>query len=279
MTPYDHARPGAVPNTVPFFTLAFAITWGMQVPALAARNGLLPGPTEAYLPFAMLGVLGPMIAATWLVARSGGRRAVSGLFSGMRLWRASPLQWAMALAIPGTLLSGALVLSRAIGYSGPVVLLPEPERLVAGAVIAVAEEIAWRGYALPRLQARYGAFAASGMLGALWTVWHIPMFMGLGVPLTVLPWMFLFFIGGSLLFTWLFNRSGGSLMLVTVAHYAANLNNSHAALPDNVVPLIYHSLIYAALGLGIALCDRYTFPELRKRRHRTNGWRQQTSVS
>lgn len=250
-------------STRPFFVLAFALTWGVQLPAVAARAGLLPGGAGAYLPLAMLGVLGPLLAALWLTARAGGPAAVGQLCAGLLRWRASPSQYALALLVPGALLSGGLWLAQSVGYAGPLAFPPDPERWLAAVVIALAEELAWRGYALPRLQARHGAFAASGLLGMLWTLWHIPMFLGLGVSLALLPWMLLYFIGGSLLFTFLYQRSSGSLALVVLAHLAAHANNSHAALPEQVVPLILHSLIYAALGLSLALLDRDTFSDLR----------------
>lgn len=55
-------------------------------------------------------------------------------------------------------------------------------------------EVGWRGFELPRLQERYGAIAASVIVGALWCAWHLPRFV----------------VAGSLLFTWIFNRTRGS---------------------------------------------------------------------
>jgi len=107
----------------------------------------------------------------------------------------------------------------------------------------------WRGYALPRLQARWGAFAASIAIGVLWYLWHIPMFLGLGVPLNLVLVMLLYFIGASLFLTWIYNGTKGSLLLAVLAHLGAHLNNSHRALPAEVVPLVAHAIIYGALGL------------------------------
>ncbi len=67
--------------------------------------------------------------------------------------------------------------------------------------------------------------------------------------------MLLFFVGGSLLFTWIYVGSRGSLLLAVCAHMGAHLNNSHAALPGDLVPLLVHTVIYA--GLGFALMRRH----------------------
>ena len=80
-----------------------------------------------------------------------------------------------------------------------------------------------------------------------------------------MPVMVLFFVGGSLYFTWLFERTGRSLFIASLAHLGAHLNNSHAALPADHVPLLVHTLVLAALGLGVALLDRRVFPELQQR--------------
>jgi hypothetical protein len=61
--------------------------------------------------------------------------------------------------------------------------------------------------------------------------------------------MLLYFTGVSLLLTWIYNGTKGSLLLATLAHLGAHLNNSHRALPDEVVPLLTHAIVYAALGL------------------------------
>jgi membrane protease YdiL (CAAX protease family) len=238
-------------STVSFFVGTFIATWGLQLPAVAAKAGLLPGPVEGYMPFATLGMLAPLAMATWLSRRAGGRTAVQALFAPLLKWRVHPLWYFVAVLLPGVLLTTILSLLKVVGWSGATLFLPDVRHLIAGIVIAVGEEVGWRGYALPRLQGKYAAFGASGLIALAWTLWHIPMFIGQGVPLSLLLVMFLFFAGGSMTLTWIYNGTGGSLLLVVLAHFGAHLNNSHAALPRETLPLLVHAVIYGAFGYAV----------------------------
>lgn len=235
-------------STRRYFVLAFAITWGLQIPGALARIGRLPGDPDAYLPFAMLGIFGPTIAAIACVRRESGREGVRTLLVGLARVRFAPGWYLAALVLPGALLTAVLLLLNLAGRDGAWSFVPGIDRLIAGVVIAVAEEIGWRGYAMPRLEAKYGAFAGNGVLGALWTVWHLPMFVATGVPLSLGLVMLLFFVGGSLYFAWLVRGTGGSVFVAVLAHLGAHLNNSHAALPADVLPAVVHAVVYAGLG-------------------------------
>jgi uncharacterized protein len=244
MTPARH-------GTLAFFLLTFAITWGLQLPGVLAQRGLLPGDPSRYLPAAGLGIFGPLVAATLLTRREGGGAAVRELYGRLLAWRAHVGWYVLALAVPVALLSIGLKLMNLAGRTGPLAYVPGVGGLVFGLVISVAEEIGWRGYALPRLERRFGAFAASTLLGVLWCAWHIPMFLGAGVPLNLMLVMLLFFTGASLFMSFIARATGGSLLLAVLAHLAAHLNNSHRALPGEVLPLVVHAVVYGALGLAL----------------------------
>ena len=232
-----------------FFLLTFAITWGLQLPGILAQRGMLPGNPSAYLPLVGLGALGPLLAATLLTFREGGAAAVSQLYAPLLRFRVNVAWYIAALVLPGALLTGLLSLLNLAGRHGKIGYFPAAGALIFGLLMSVVEEVGWRGYALPRLQARWGAFAASIAIGVLWYLWHIPMFLGQGVPLNLVLVMLLYFIGASLFLTWIYNGTKGSLLLALLAHLGAHLNNSHRALPAEVVPLVAHAIIYGALGL------------------------------
>lgn len=238
-----------------FFFLTFLVTWGLQLPGVLSHDARL-------LPLAMLGIFGPLIAATVLTAREDGRAGVRALYARLLPTRLHPMYFAIALFLPGALLAGLLALLRLGGHRGDLVLNRGAATLVVGLVIAVAEEVGWRGYALPRLRARFGAVAGSAILGLVWLVWHVPMFLGQGVPLSLMVPMTLMFVGGSFVFTWLDARTSGSLFIAVLAHLGIHLNNSHLALPGDVVPLLCHCIVFAALGVAAVMLDRRAFPEL-----------------
>jgi membrane protease YdiL (CAAX protease family) len=238
-----------------FFAITFGFTWCLQLPAALAHLGWLPWlslshAAQLYTPVAALGIFGPLVAATYLTRQRHGGAGVSALFQGLLRWRVSPGLYLLALLVPGALLSAVLWGMCAAGRQGPWHYFAGSPQLITAVVVSVAEETGWRGYALPRLWARHGAFVGSCILGAIWAVWHIPMFVVMDVPMSLGLVMLLFFVGGSLFFTFLYRKSGGSLLIAVLAHVGAHLNNSHAALPADVTPLLVHTVVYAALGVA-----------------------------
>ena len=84
------------------------------------------------------------------------------------------------------------------------------------------EEVGWRGFALPRLQTGRSALFAALILSLFWALWHIPLFwlaMGLkAMGLAGVPGWFFFIVTGSVLLAWIYNSTGGSVLIVSVFH-------------------------------------------------------------
>jgi len=245
------------PGTSSFFVLAFAFTWGLQLPAVVFGDRLLP--------LAVLGIFGPLAAATLLTARAEGGPGVRGLYARLLPQRRQWAWYLLALLLPASLLALMLSGMRVAGYRGDVVLNRGAATLVIGCIVSVAEEVGWRGYALPRLRARFGAVAGAAILGVVWLVWHVPMFLGQRVPLSLMFVMSLMFVGGSFMFAWLDARTSGSLFVAVVAHLGLHLNNSHVALPADVLPLLCHTIVFGTIGVAVVMFDRRAFPEVAAR--------------
>jgi membrane protease YdiL (CAAX protease family) len=242
---------------VTYFVGAYAITWGLQLPAVLAQRGLLPIAAESLMPLVLLGIFGPTIAAVLVCRAETGAAGVRALFRPLKQWRVNVLWYVVALGLQGALLAAGLAIyGLASGHEARSFYLPDAQRAVAMVVISFAEEIGWRGFALPRLQRRYSPLVSSVILGVLWAFWHVPMFLGQQIPMALMPLMIAFFVPGTIIYTWIYNGSGGSLLLAVLAHIGSHLNNSHRSLPGDTTPLVVHTVGFVLVAIVIVLSDR-----------------------
>ncbi len=110
------------------------------------------------------------------------------------------------------------------------------------------EEFGWRGYALDRLESKYNALTSSLIVGILWSLWHLPSFF---IPGTIQyeQSFFAFFTSAlliSILFTWLYNNSERSILVVLLFH--TSINVSYWTIPINNT---FTGPIYYTIMLGI----------------------------
>ena len=239
-------------RTGPFFALAFGITWAVQLPAALVALGVLPGPIDRFMPLAGIGAFGPLIAAVLVARRSpGGAR---GLFAALRT-KVGAHWYVVALLLPGLILAAGMAIYKLLGGDGSLVYPPtDGQRIAALIVFPIGEEVGWRGLALPRLLQRHGPIAASVILGVLWGLWHIPMFVMAGGTAQVFAVSMVMLVAGSFMFTWLFNRTGGSLLLAILLHMGVHLSNPNLALPDGM-PLIVYTIAMCVFAVGIVRVD------------------------
>lgn len=195
-----------------FFVLAYALTWWVY--PLLLVSPLL----------GLAGLFGPALAAIVVVAVTEGRSGLKGLLGRVVRWRVGARWYAVALGLPAVLALAAAGLHLLLGAPTPVGLgrLSILEPIIF--VLIVGEELGWRGYALPRLLATRSALAAGLVLGLLWSMWHLPTFFLPGTPQYGLPVpaFVLLTTAYSVLFTWLYLRTGGSVLITTLFHGAIN---------------------------------------------------------
>src|SRR5215207_11507533 len=252
---------------VSFFALAYALTWLAWSPWYLSEDGigLLPYDGESisdYVNTAAL-VVGPTLSAFIMTSVTEGRDGVLRLLRRIVLWRVG-LRWYLfvLLGIPAIILlstvvvPGALTSFQAAAVPSTLVLY-----VVAGPVFLFAggpffEEIGWRGFALPRLQRLYGPLVGSLILGALWGLWHLPLFLipdwdtPHGSPLDVALFVVLA-LALTVVLTWVFNNTKGSVLLVILAH--GSLNISAVAMYDLFpAPSVTEGITNVVVGLGVA---------------------------
>jgi uncharacterized protein len=236
-----------------YFAFAYAISWVFWLPNVTAFWGWTP-PISPSIP--LLGAFGPMLAAVIVSSLTEGSAGRSRLTNGVTRWRVG-WWWLAALAPLGLMLIAALgVWLLGVRLSGS----PYPAlgvtmfALVQSVMHGFGEEIGWRGFALPRLQVRLNALNASVVLSLLWGGWHIPLLISnetyrqMGA-FGLVGWFFSLLIG-SVLLTWLFNGSGGSVLIVAVFHTLLDVSTiGHGPVVANVVGALVTVWGIAALAL------------------------------
>ena len=211
-----------------YFLIAFAFTWFFWGLAALGARALIPA-----LPgLVVIGTFGPLVAAVIVTAQESGRAGLRSLLDRVVRWRVSPIWYAIVLLGPILLYLAALALEVVLLGTQPpslgalIGVLPILIILTVYMVIFVGlgEEVGWRGYALPALQARYGAMASSVILGALWALWHLPLFFNPDTHYSNLPFVLqlAFQVPLAILFTWVFNSTGGSVLMAILMHAVFN---------------------------------------------------------
>jgi membrane protease YdiL (CAAX protease family) len=212
---------------VTFFLLAYALAWIIESPLVILTDSV----TDAQgLVIVILASNVPSAVAIVLTAIVFGRGALRKLLGRLLIWRVNPLWYLVVVLGPVALVAGMVGLNTLLG--GPALSLGMS--LVSVAIFfgfsifpgsALGEEIGWRGYVLPRLQTRMSALSASLILAPIWALWHLPLWLT-GAPGRT-PLIYAGFVLSafalSVLLTWVYNSTGGSLLLVVLLHATINL--------------------------------------------------------
>jgi membrane protease YdiL (CAAX protease family) len=226
---------------VVYFILAYAITWPLSwlISTSLSQAGSSAGALVVVgLLINVIVLGGPMLAAIIVGAVSEGRGGLKKLFGALRIWRISPWWYLFILAYPLVLHLLVVSIDAGLGGEQPVFFAAAysvVSPLVYGLGVVVmnllrgfGEEVGWRGFALPRLQVSVGPLRGSLILGILWGVWHFNP-MNLQTLMRNPLWTLLSIIGTTFIFTWLYNRTQGSLLVAILFH--ASLNAAEWVIP------------------------------------------------
>ncbi len=156
----------------------------------------------------------------------------------------------------------SLIGGPALAFSPVVPWFVLPLALLIGLLFsgALNEEVGWRGYAPPRFQTDWSVLFSSLVLGALWGLWHLPMFFVAGTSqseMSFLPFM-IWVIALSILFTWVYNGTGGSLLLAVFAHGATNLVAGFLfpifpPRSDGTAPFLHYAVLFVVAAVAVVL--------------------------
>ena len=202
-----------------FFALSYLIAWSA-------------------LPFGSFLAFAPLVSAIVVVMIAEGLPGLARLGRRVIRWRVNWIWYAAAIGLPLLVHAVAIGLNMAAGAPAPsfaqfvpwyTVLLLFGLRMVNPTDGPLGEEPGWRGFAQPRLQSRWSPLVSTALLGLLITGWHLPLvFMpqfDLGLPDIASTVVVTFW------YAWLFNRTGGSVLLTLIAHVTEGCVNTQSLWP------------------------------------------------
>ena len=238
-----------------FFIITYAITWGIGILAIGFPEQFqrLFGELNYRNPVALLAIAAPTISATILTAAWQGKVGLRELYSRLVQWQFG-VKW-YALILLGIPFLGWL--TTLVAGANPVYVLTDPVFAISILLNLMytgplCEELGWRGYALPRLLGQFNPLVASLILGLFWGVWHLPSFFISTVVQSSLSLpAFLFFgLFTSILMTWIFQHTGGSVLAAVLFHYAVNFSLSIIG-----APLVAFGLVLMVFAVIVIVLD------------------------
>jgi len=250
-----------------YFSLAFAGTWLLDLPMVLGKDGL--GLVSYNVPMAIYIILfllssfsGPTVAAFVVTNAMEGKEGMRKLFRRYGQWRVKARWYLLVVfGFPIVYITASALLQgipmeavRANWLTFFSTYLPA--LLIFPAFITWGEEPGWRGFALTRLQENYHPLVASLIVGFMHGLWHLPVFLLVFGPPALGPFDLTKFVTNILaimvltvIWTWVFNKTGRSILFAVLLH--ASLNAAQAWM-HNLIPNYPDGAGKVALGLYIA---------------------------
>jgi membrane protease YdiL (CAAX protease family) len=236
---------------ITFFVLTYAIGWGL-------------------IPFWTFQAGSPFITALIVIPLTQGVAGLKELGLRMIRWRVRWYWYVVAIALPLAVVGLTVGLNVALGASVPslagvgsvtTVLMMFAVRLVNPGDGALGEEPGWRGVALPGLRSTLSPLVSTLILGVAVTVWHVPLLFledGLLQP-SIIAGFLLRSFAVTFWYTWLFNHTGGSVLMTIVSHAAQGTIQIGALWPagaDFAQAMLLNSVVLSVLAIGLVVFDR-----------------------
>jgi uncharacterized protein len=235
---------------ITYFVLTYAIGWGC-------------------IPFWTFQAGSPFIAALIVIPITQGLSGLRELGSRMIRWRVRWYWYAVAIGMPLAVVGLIVGLNVALGASAPsmvqfssisTILLMFAVRLVNPGDGALGEEPGWRGFALPGLQSTLSPLVSTVILAVLVTGWHVPLlFMeeGLLRPQIVVGFL-LGTVAVTFWYTWLFNHTGGSVLMTLVSHSVQGtitIGGLWSVGADFAQANLLTGVVWLAVAIGLVVFD------------------------
>ncbi|MBI1196496.1 MAG: CPBP family intramembrane metalloprotease [Phenylobacterium sp.] len=256
-----------------FYLLVFAWAWGVGLlyAALGEPMTRLFGPVTLWNPLIFVTVWSPTLLTLAITARYAGRAGLRELLGRIFRWRFGLRWYAIATLGVAALALGARFVQALVTHTPPPPVFEVahwPQFVAAGLVMLVldpgpiGEDPGWRGFALPRMLDRFNPTTAALLLGAIWTVWHLPAFLFSGMPQSSLPlgWFCVAMVSATVLMSWVTINARGAVIPAILMHWAFNRFSDL-----NPAGAMYAALAYAAAAVAVIVATRGTLSSAPRR--------------
>jgi uncharacterized protein len=254
-----------------FVLLAYGISWSLLIGGFfATRAGLVDPDGQVVGLLNQLAAAGPLIAAVAIIALTRGRSGLADLGRSLVRWRVNLVWYAFVfLGVPLLMLAALGVIYQAELVSAVVdkwalfyTLWPLGVLMIA-VVTGLAEEPGWRGFAQPMANRQYPPLMAALVVSLVWAAWHLPNAL-FGPTLTETASHFLATVVNGFVLAWVYNSTGGSVLLVMLLHGAQNGTNGlvqrlfdgAADVPSTTTYYLVSALTFGVLMAVVAVLTR-----------------------
>lgn len=232
-----------------FFMIAYILSWIVEIPLALQTRGIIRDIFPFW--FHYLAGYGPLLAALIVTGITGGTEALRELWGQMTRWRVKAGWWLVAISPLAVYFLAAAVLwliqARGVDFTAMGMTAYLPPLGVAAIPLwiltfGIGEETGWRGFALPRLQNGRSALSATFLLWVFWATWHLPLFFYSYIP-SIIPGMLIGLLAGAITFTWLYNSTSGSVLMVAIWHGLFNYTTACTACKADTIAAIISTLV------------------------------------
>ncbi len=237
---------------IAFFLLVFGLTWPFMIVDALGSHDILP--FRLSIPWMIVMGYMPTLAAVIVTGLTKGRGGIRALFGKLLIAKVGLRWYIFAIFGYAAVCAGAIRLSNLFGevsvpflsenfpqFSNPVEMIVSVTMMFLAISLVNGEELAWRGFALPRLQAKHSALTSSLILGVVWALFHLPLFFTLTGSSQAGASFLGFLISTvslTILFTWMYNHTRGSVLLAYLLHGATNTWSQIFSIDHNGNPFV-----------------------------------------
>lgn len=246
-----------------YFFIAFGFSWFFWIPATFVNTNILESPWAILL---AIGGIGPAIGGILLTYLNDNKEGRKEYWQRVFDVRRISAKWYLVILLAYPLVTALLAIAENEQIQITEAfqeLLSQPGRIITFTLTIfifgpLPEELGWRGYALDRLQNRMNAVLASLLLGAVWALWHIPLFFMKGTYQNDLGfgsaafWRFMIFpLIVSIFFSWIYNNNKRSTLSAALFHFSINFTGNILETSEELE--LHRIILFVAMAFIVVL--------------------------